>query len=67
MDKNVLRGSTMSGFGKKKVSKKASPKAGGKKTNRWMDLIKKVKSENPQLKGLKQIVEYIKKNNLYKK
>lgn len=67
MDKNVLRGSNMSGMGKKKASKKASPKAGGKKANPWMELMAKVRKEHPELKGVKAVADYIKKNNLYKK
>lgn len=73
-------GSNMSGFGKR-GRKKASPKeggksmlaktkevkAGGKKPNPWMELMAKVRKEHPELKGVKAVADYIKKNNLYKK
>ena len=64
-------GSNMSGMGKKrggkKASKKVSPKKGGKKANPWMELMAKVRKEHPELKGVKAVAEYIKKNGLYKK
>jgi hypothetical protein len=70
-------GSNLSGFGKKgrrKQSKKDKEdeklgmgKSGGRKSNPWMDLMAKVRKEHPELKGVKAVAEYIKKNNLYKK
>ncbi len=57
LDQSQLRGSTLSGLGK----------SGGKKSNPWLDLVKKVRDEHKELKGIKEITAYIKKNNLYKK
>jgi len=33
----------------------------------WMMLVEKVRKEHPEFKGLKPVIEYIKKNNLYVK
>lgn len=43
--------------------------SGGKKKvgGAWSELLKKVKLENPHLKGLKEVINFIKENNLYKK
>ena len=65
-------GSNLSGMGRKKggkkmSSKKVSPKKGGKKANPWMELMAKVRKEHPELKGVKAVADYIKKNGLYKK
>jgi hypothetical protein len=40
--------------------------SGGKKSSPWIDLVNKVRKEQ-NLKGVKQAIEYIKKNDLYKK
>jgi hypothetical protein len=65
-------GSNMSGMGKKKggksmLAKPKEVKAGGKKANPWMELMAKVRKERPELKGVKAVADFIKKNNLYKK
>lgn len=52
-EKSQMPGSKMSGMGKK-------PSA-------WLELVKKVRDEHKELKGVKAITEYIKKNGLYKK
>jgi hypothetical protein len=53
-----MKGSTLSGFGKEKKKGKTE----------WMKLIDEVKKK-PEMKGkgVKEIINYIKKNNLYKK
>lgn len=50
-----------------KVSQQSSSISGGRKQNKWLDTVKKVKAEHPNLKGLKEITKYIKDNNLYQK
>lgn len=74
-------GSNMSGMGKR-GRKKVSPKEGGKKLlgktkvggkksakalSPWLEVVAKVRKERPELRSVKAISEYIKKNNLYKK
>jgi hypothetical protein len=39
----------------------------GKKKNPWLDIVKETKEKHPELKGLKEITAYIKKNKLYNK
>jgi hypothetical protein len=47
--------------------KEGKGKSGGRKANPWMELMAKVRKEHPELKGVKAVADYIKKNNLYKK
>lgn len=78
-DQSLNIGSNMSGMGKSKKLKGRGPSGGmknlkgmgpsggAKKVNPWMELMAKVRKEHPELKGVKAVAEYIKKNNLYKK
>jgi hypothetical protein len=54
VEKSVMPGASMSGMGKRQPSK-------------WALLVKDVLQKNKDLKGVKAAIEYIKKNNLYKK
>ena len=38
---------------------------GAKKSNAWQQCIKNTKKQHPELKGLREIIDFIKKNNLY--
>ncbi len=57
VEKAVMPSSSMSGMGK----------SGGRKPTAWSQLVKDVLQKNKELKGVKAAIEYIKKNNLYKK
>jgi hypothetical protein len=59
VERSVMKGSTMSG-GKKE--KKKEPK----KETEWMRVVKETRDKMPG-KGLKEVIAYIKANNLYKK
>lgn len=54
------KGSSFSGFGKKTNSK-------GYEGLSWKETIQKVKQNNPELKGVKAIINYIKEHKIYKK
>lgn len=49
----------------KNIEKKME--GGAKKQTPWMALLAKVRKEHPELKGVKMVIDYVKKNNLYKK
>jgi len=49
----------------KNIEKKME--GGAKKQTPWMALLAKVRKEHPELKGVKAVIDYVKKNNLYKK
>jgi hypothetical protein len=66
MPPSQMSGNGMS-EGVKEYKKSGSGVTGGKKENPWLTLVKKVRKEHPELKGVKAISEFIKKNNLYKK
>ena len=65
--KKIINGEGISGGCECKDTKTGKGVSGGKrKLSPWIELVNKVRKEQ-NLKGVKQAIEYIKKNDLYKK